>query len=138
MLWKNIWKVKFYHLDLRQTVVDVSGQEIMTSDKVTPRTNAVITRRVVVTPKSASVVDDSKQAAYREAQQAFRAAAGTINLDPLLSDKETGGQDLKDTISALAKYSNHKLSSGMISEYDSMRPKLQTEKIPRGDDNDYD
>ena len=71
-------KVKFYHADMRETVLDVSGQEIMTSDKVTLRMNSAITYRVVDALKSVSVVNDSQQAVYREAQLALRAVVGTF------------------------------------------------------------
>ncbi len=98
MFWKNMGKVKFYHVDMRETVLDVSGQELMTSDKVTLRMNAVITYQVVDALKSVSVVDDSKQAVYREAQLALRAVIGTYDLDTLLSDKEEVAKDLENTI----------------------------------------
>jgi regulator of protease activity HflC (stomatin/prohibitin superfamily) len=98
MFWRNMGKVKFYHVDMRETVLDVSGQEIMTSDKVTLRMNAVVTYRVVDALKSVSVVDDSKQAVYREAQLALRAVIGTFDLDTLLSDKEKVAKDLEDTM----------------------------------------
>ena len=98
MFWKNMAKVKFHHVDMRETVLDVAGQEIMTSDKVTLRLNAVITYRVVDAFKSVSVVDDSKQALYREAQLALRAVIGTFDLDTLLSDKEKVARDLEDTV----------------------------------------
>ena len=102
MFWKHTGKVKFYHVDMRETVLDVSGQEIMTSDKVTLRMNSVITYRVVDALKSVSVVDDSKQAVYREAQLALRAVVGTFDLDILLSDKEKVAEDLKGTIKGRA------------------------------------
>jgi hypothetical protein len=98
MFWKNMGKVKFYHVDMRETVLDVAGQEIMTSDKVTLRMNTVVTCRVVDAYKSVSVVDDSKQAVYREAQLALRAVIGTFDLDTLLSDKERVAKDLEKTI----------------------------------------
>lgn len=98
LFWKNMAKVKFYHVDMRETVLDVSGQEIMTSDKVTLRMNSVITYRVADALKSVSVVDDSKQAVYREAQLALRAVVGTFDLDTLLSDKEKVAEDLEGTI----------------------------------------
>jgi regulator of protease activity HflC (stomatin/prohibitin superfamily) len=79
-------------------VLDVSGQEIMTSDKVTLRMNSVITYRVADALKSVSVVDDSKQAVYREAQLALRAVVGTFDLDALLRDKEKVAEDLEGTI----------------------------------------
>ncbi len=98
MFWKNMGKVKLYHVDMREVVLDVSGQEIMTADKVTLRMNSVITYRVADALKSVSVVDDSKQAVYREAQLALRAVIGTFNLDTLLSDKEKVAKDLEGTI----------------------------------------
>ncbi len=98
LFWKNMGKVKFYHVDTRETVLDVSGQEIMTSDKVTLRMNAVITYRVADALKSVSVVDDSKQAIYREAQLALRAVIGTFDLNALLSDKDKVTKDLEGTI----------------------------------------
>ena len=102
MFWKNMGKVKVCHVDMRETVLDVSGQEIMTSDKVTLRLNAVITYRVTDAFKSVSVVDDSRQAVYREAQLALRAVIGTFDLDMLLSDKEKVAKDLEDTIKGRA------------------------------------
>ena len=44
--WKNMAQVKFVQEDLRETMIDVAGQEIMTADKVTLRLNALVTYRV--------------------------------------------------------------------------------------------
>ena len=98
MFWKNTGKVKIYHVDMRETLLDVSGQEIKTSEKVTLRMNSVMTYRVVDALKSVSVVDDSKQALYREAQLALRAVVETFDLDTILSDKEKVAEDLEGTI----------------------------------------
>lgn len=98
MFWKNMGKVKFYHVDMREIVLDVSGQEIMTADKVTLRMNSVITYRVADALKSVSVVDDCKQAVYRETQLALRAVIGTYDMDALLSEKEKVAEDLEGTI----------------------------------------
>jgi len=38
--WKNVGKVKVFHIDSRESMLDISGQEIMTADKVTLRLNA--------------------------------------------------------------------------------------------------
>ena len=43
--WKNVAKARIVDVDLREQVVDVAGQEIMTADKVTLRLNAVVTYR---------------------------------------------------------------------------------------------
>jgi regulator of protease activity HflC (stomatin/prohibitin superfamily) len=52
---------------LRETMLDMAGQELMTADKVTLRMNAVITYRIADARKAASVADDVRQALYREA-----------------------------------------------------------------------
>src|SRR5207247_3714854 len=44
--WENVAKVSVVPVDMRETMLDVAGQEIMTADKVTLRMNAVITFRV--------------------------------------------------------------------------------------------
>ncbi len=96
--WRNMGKVKFIHVDMRETVLDVSGQEIMTADKVTLRMNAVVNYRVTDALKSVSIIDDCKQAIYREAQLALRAVVGTYDLDTILSEKEKIAEDLEKTI----------------------------------------
>jgi regulator of protease activity HflC (stomatin/prohibitin superfamily) len=88
LFWKQVAKVKVFHVDLRERVMDVGGQEIMTADKVTLRLNAMVCYRVTDAFKSVSVVDDCTQAIYREAQLALRSVIGTYALDALLSDKE--------------------------------------------------
>lgn len=96
--WKNVGKVKFYHLDVRETVLDVAGQEIMTADKVTLRMNAIVTYRIVDARKSVETVGDVAQALYREAQLALRAAVGTRELEPLLVDKTDVAKELESVV----------------------------------------
>lgn len=96
--WKNIAQVKFPSLDLRETMLDVAGQEIMTADKVTLRMNAVLTWRIVDARLSVSVVDDARQALYREAQLALRAVVGSRELDTFLTDKDGLVPELEDLI----------------------------------------
>lgn len=86
--WRDAGKVKVGHIDLREQVADVAGQEIMTADKVTLRLNAVVTFRVIDPVAAASQVDDHVQALYRQAQLALREVIGTRELDSLLADRE--------------------------------------------------
>jgi regulator of protease activity HflC (stomatin/prohibitin superfamily) len=60
--WKNMAKVSVVPVDMRETMPDVAGQEIMTADKVTLRMNAVITFRVADAKASVSATDDVRQA----------------------------------------------------------------------------
>ncbi len=43
--WKGAGEVRVQEVDRREQMVDVGGQDIMTSDKVTLRLNAVVTYR---------------------------------------------------------------------------------------------
>ncbi len=44
--WKGAADARVVEIDMRETTVDVSGQEIMTSDKVSLRMNAMVTYRI--------------------------------------------------------------------------------------------
>lgn len=98
MFWRNMGKVKFYHVDMRETILDVSGQEIMTSDKVTLRMNAILSYRVDDALRYVSVSCESKQSLYREAQLTLRAVVGAYSLDAILTEKEKIVKDLEETI----------------------------------------
>jgi regulator of protease activity HflC (stomatin/prohibitin superfamily) len=96
--WKNMAQVKFPQEDMREAVLDVSGQEIMTADKVTLRMNAVVTYRVVDARQAVSVAEDVRQALYREAQLAVRAVVGARELDSFLTDKDTVAAELAGAV----------------------------------------
>ena len=92
--WKGVAKARILDVDLREQVVDVAGQEIMTADKVTLRLNAVVTYKVADPLKAVTTVEDYRQALYREAQLALRGVIGTRELDALLSDKDAVAREL--------------------------------------------
>ncbi|NLE38111.1 MAG: slipin family protein [Pirellulaceae bacterium] len=96
--WKNVAKVTLVQVDLRETMLDIGGQEIMTADKVTLRLNAVATYRVTDAHKALTTADDVRQALYREAQLALRAAVGSRDLDQFLADKGAVADELETIV----------------------------------------
>jgi regulator of protease activity HflC (stomatin/prohibitin superfamily) len=100
--WKGVAKARIADVDLREQVVDVAGQEIMTADKVTLRLNAVVTFKVVDPLKAVTTMEDYRQALYREAQLALRGVIGTRELDTLLSDKDAVARELDGLVRARA------------------------------------
>ena len=98
LFWKEVARVKVFHVDLRERTMDVAGQEIMTADKVTLRLNALVCYRVVDPRQSVVASEDSGQSIYREAQLALRAAIGGCELDALLADKHTVAAELETTL----------------------------------------
>jgi regulator of protease activity HflC (stomatin/prohibitin superfamily) len=96
--WKNMAQVKFVQEDMREATLDISGQDIMTSDKVTLRVNAVVNYRVVDARQSVMVAENAQQALYREAQLALRAVVGARELDAFLTDKDAVASELAETV----------------------------------------
>jgi regulator of protease activity HflC (stomatin/prohibitin superfamily) len=86
--WKGAGKLKVCDVDLREQVLDISGQEIMTADKVTLRLNALVAYRITDPLRSVTEVDGVAQALYRAAQLALREAVGAKDLDTLLAGKD--------------------------------------------------
>lgn len=93
--WKTGCKLATTMIDLRRTMLDITGQELMTADRVTLRLNALATIRVKDAQRFAMVADDPRQQLYREAQLALRSAVGTRTLDDLLADKTGVVEDLE-------------------------------------------
>lgn len=86
--WKGVGTLKVYDVDLKELALDISGQEIMTADKVTLRLNALVAYRVTDPLRSVTVVEGAAQALYRAAQLALREAVGAKDLDTLLASKD--------------------------------------------------
>lgn len=94
LFWTGTAVNRFFTVDLREKILDVSGQEIMTSDKVTLRINAMLSFNITDALKSVSLSEDSQQALYREAQLALRSVIGALELDSVLNKKEKVSDDL--------------------------------------------
>jgi regulator of protease activity HflC (stomatin/prohibitin superfamily) len=101
--WKNVAQVKFVQEDMREAVIDIAGQDIMTADKVTLRVNAVVNYRVVDARLAVMVAENAQQALYREAQLALRAVIGARELDAFLSDKDAVANELAEAVRGRAQ-----------------------------------
>ncbi|MEM9410793.1 MAG: slipin family protein [Planctomycetota bacterium] len=96
--WKGIAEARLVEVDTREQMVDVSGQEIMTADKVTLRINAVATYRLVDIEKSLSLTGDYRQSLYREVQLALREIVGSIDLDSFLINKDDVASGIEENV----------------------------------------
>ena len=96
--WKGVGKLKLVDVDLKEQELDISGQEIMTADKVTLRLNALVAYRVTDPLRSVTEVDGPARALYVAAQLALREAVGTKDLDTLLASKESLAAELSEAV----------------------------------------
>ena len=96
--WKGAAKANVVEVDCREMTLDVSGQEIMTADKVSLRMNAVSTYRVVDVQTAVTLVDNLTQALYRATQFAIRAVVGSRPLDDFLAEKEAVSDEIESAV----------------------------------------
>ena len=74
--------------DLRLQTCEVSGQELLTEDKVTVLANVVCNYRITDAPKWFAQHQSPEEYLYRELQFAIRALIGSKSMDTLLADKQ--------------------------------------------------
>ena len=87
--WKYNRSVAVKLLDLRVQTTDVSGQEILTKDRVSLRINLSASYSIVDPKTVALKLKDYTNFLYLELQLRLREAVGTKRLDELLEDKDT-------------------------------------------------
>lgn len=96
--WRDTTEAKLVEVDLREIIADVSGQDVMTSDKVSLRLNVVVTYRIVDARRAVTATEDVRQAIYRETQLAVRAVVGGRELDAFLVDKGIVADEIDQSI----------------------------------------
>ncbi len=112
--WHVLHDVDVELIDMRVQALDVSGQEILTKDKVSLRINLSINFQVVDAIKMVSVYSDYKDNIYRELQFGLREAVGTRTLDELLQDKQAMNNLISSKVNDLLMASGiHKISIGV-------------------------
>jgi regulator of protease activity HflC (stomatin/prohibitin superfamily) len=87
-------KLKTQVVDLRLKVVEVSGQEILTKDKLPLRLNLTAGYVSKDPLLAAAKLSNIEEYVYKELQFALRSAVGTRTLDELLEDKGLIDQDI--------------------------------------------
>lgn len=87
--WRVGRNVVFKILDTRLQAMDVTGQEMLTKDRVTIRINIAADYQVTDPVKAATEVKDFEDALYRALQYAFRKTLGSQTLDQILEKKVT-------------------------------------------------
>jgi len=86
--WNNGTDVRVSTADTRLKQMNITGQEIMTADKVSVRINLVCSYRITDYVKSFTEVDDFEEHIHVAAQLALRDYVGRYKLDDILAGKE--------------------------------------------------
>ena len=96
--WQTRQGVAAELIDLRVKTLEVSGQEILTRDKVALRINLTATYRVADALKAVREVQGPLEQLYKAAQFALRSVVGTRTLDTLLEDKGAIDKDVGELL----------------------------------------
>lgn len=86
--WRTNVKVDVGMVDTRLTKMEITGQEIMTQDKVALRINFVCNYRVADYVRIQTEIDDYKEQMHVAAQLALRDYVGKYKLDEILGNKD--------------------------------------------------
>ena len=86
--WTGSANTRVVEIDMREKMLDVAGQDVMTADHLTLRLNAVVAYKVSDPRAVVASTGDLNAALYREAQLVLRDVIGGQTLDELLGGKE--------------------------------------------------
>ena len=87
-------------VDMRWQAKEVTGQEILTKDRVSIRVNLTAVFRVTDAVKAVTSVRDHQEALHRALQLAFRKTLGAMTLDRLLAEKGMVDAEAAETVRA--------------------------------------
>jgi regulator of protease activity HflC (stomatin/prohibitin superfamily) len=85
-------------VSLRVVAMDVAPQDVITRDNVSIKVNAVVYFRVMLPDKAITEVEDYLYATTQLAQTTLRSVLGQVELDQLLSERDTINHQLQQII----------------------------------------
>jgi regulator of protease activity HflC (stomatin/prohibitin superfamily) len=120
VFWKFQRTVKVELVDRRVQTMEVSGQDILTKDKVSLRINLTALWQVVDIVQARTQLQNFVEYVYKELQFALREAVGSRTLDELLSAK--GDLDREIQTSARSKIEPHGIKLASVGIKDVILP----------------
>jgi regulator of protease activity HflC (stomatin/prohibitin superfamily) len=96
--WKFQRALKTELVDRRVQTMEVSGQEILTRDKVSLRVNLTALWQVLDAVQARAAVTNFVETVYKELQFALRSAIGARTLDELLADKGVLDREISEAV----------------------------------------
>jgi regulator of protease activity HflC (stomatin/prohibitin superfamily) len=120
VFWKFQRTVKIELVDRRVQTIDVSGQDILTKDKVSLRVNLTALWQVDDVVQARAALQNFTEYVYKELQFALREAIGSRTLDELLGAK--GDLDREIQASVRSKIEQHGLKLASVGVKDVILP----------------
>lgn len=96
-------QVEFTVIDMREQELQIQGQEVMTSDKVTLRLNLVVKYRVIDAQRSVESSTNLNTALYSETQLVARAHVAATSVDELLEQRHGASDAMHEGLAPRAE-----------------------------------
>ena len=101
--WNRAAQLRVSLHDVREQTLEISGQEILSRDKVSLRINLTATYALRDVRLAEAKTANVGAALYRDAQLSLREAVGTRTLDELLASKQEVGQEVFEAVAPRAR-----------------------------------
>lgn len=101
--WQFNHAIELKSFDCRTQMLEISGQEILSKDRVSLRINLSASIKVLDAELAARSVDKVEDFVYKTLQLALREAVGTKSLDDILLDKLYVNETVKEIVSEQLK-----------------------------------
>lgn len=98
LTWILVSIQRMIKIDLRITTIDIPQQEVITKDNVPVGINAVVYFQVQNAEQAILSIKDYALAVSQYAQAALRDVIGSIELDPLLSEREKIAEEIQKIV----------------------------------------
>ncbi len=85
-------------IETRRTLLQVAGQEVLTSDNISVKLSLVLTTQIVDAAKSVQAVDNHLTHLYTTAQTAIRFVVAGFTMDALLGQRAAIGAQLRELL----------------------------------------
>ncbi|RYD77113.1 MAG: slipin family protein [Verrucomicrobiaceae bacterium] len=92
---------RFYRLaltDIRKTLLQVAGQDVLTSDNVAVKVSVVLITQVVDVPLASRAADNYVAHLYNATQTALRSAVANVTMEALLENRGNIGAKLRELL----------------------------------------
>jgi len=99
--YSELRKLEVKYVDMRLKELEISGQELLSADKVTLRCNLTMHYRVTDGKRYLNAVDDPNEYLYKQLQFAAREHLGSMNIDAILESQHTVSQSVLDKLRAV-------------------------------------
>lgn len=109
---------KMVRIDMRTITLDVPPQDVITKDNITLKVNAVVYFRVIDPNRAVVEVENYLLATSKLAQTTLRSVLGQIDLDDLLSSRESVNHRLQEILDTQTEPWGVKVSNVEVKQID--------------------